>query len=187
MSPAALGLWVVGAAFRNLPSFIGQSVGMVAYPAAAAVDEAREAWRLVWRFLGALTVLMVPLTLLLLALMPQLVELFFGAQFAGAIVDRPSPRRRSPLRVPPARPPRRASRHRSPRPRDLGGARDVPVALVGGPLLLWAFGADGLAAAVAVGYAICFAVALASGIELTRRADDGRVPRAIGSPASEPR
>ena len=32
LTPAALGLYVVGLAFANLPRFIAQSVGYIAYP-----------------------------------------------------------------------------------------------------------------------------------------------------------
>ena len=37
--PAALGLYVVASAFGNLPRFVAQSVGMVAYPKLASSSE----------------------------------------------------------------------------------------------------------------------------------------------------
>ena len=45
MSPPVLGLYVVAVAFTNLPRFVGQSVGMVAYPTAATARDPLEAQR----------------------------------------------------------------------------------------------------------------------------------------------
>ncbi len=181
LSAASLGLWVVGSAFRNLPAFIGQSVGMVAYPAAAALTEAKDGWRLVWRFLGVVTVLMVPLTVLLIALMPKLVELFFGAQFADASsIGRLlvlgaffASLRRVLLDG------LRGTGH--PGHATLAELAMYPWLLVGGALLLWQYEADGLAAAIAIGYAICFFFALASALRLSRRAHEARVVPSLSS------
>ncbi len=49
LAPAALGLYVVGLAFANLPRFIAQSVGYIAYPRVAA-RKGEEAWRELWQF-----------------------------------------------------------------------------------------------------------------------------------------
>ena len=42
ISQAALGIYVVAVAFTNLPRFIAQSVGLVAYPHVAAAPDGRE-------------------------------------------------------------------------------------------------------------------------------------------------
>ena len=49
LAPAALGLYVVGLAFANLPRFIAQSVGYIAYPRVAA-RRGEDAWRELWAF-----------------------------------------------------------------------------------------------------------------------------------------
>jgi O-antigen/teichoic acid export membrane protein len=51
LSPAALGLYVVGAAFTNLTRFfLPQSIGAVAYPQVAAAPSFAQARRSIWRF-----------------------------------------------------------------------------------------------------------------------------------------
>src|SRR5206468_1604982 len=51
ISPAALGLYVVGQSITNLPRFVAQSIGLVGYPhvASAPRDVGRlTMWRLFW-------------------------------------------------------------------------------------------------------------------------------------------
>jgi O-antigen/teichoic acid export membrane protein len=85
LAPAALGLYVVGLAFANLPRFIAQSVGYIAYPRVAA-RRGDEAWRELWQFFwlasgaAALVVLVLELTV------EWLVPAFFGDDFSGAVV-----------------------------------------------------------------------------------------------------
>ena len=45
MPPSVLGLYVVAVAFTNLPRFVGQSIGMVAYPTVANARDPLEARR----------------------------------------------------------------------------------------------------------------------------------------------
>jgi O-antigen/teichoic acid export membrane protein/O-antigen ligase len=171
LSPVSLGLWVVASAFRNLPMFVGQSVGMVAFPASAAIAEARAGWRLIWRFLGVVTILMIPLSVVLFLAMPTLVHFFFGAEFAEAssiarilIVGAFFASLRQVL---------------------LDGLRGTgnpgfatlaelsmyPWLLLSTPILIWQLGADGVAVALAVAFAICFAVAFVGAVQLTRHAN----------------
>jgi O-antigen/teichoic acid export membrane protein len=85
LTPAALGLYVVGLAFANLPRFIAQSVGYIAYPRVAARkgDEAwRELWQFFWLAAGASALVVVALELSV----GWLVPVFFGDEFSGAVV-----------------------------------------------------------------------------------------------------
>jgi O-antigen/teichoic acid export membrane protein len=84
LSPAALGLYVVGLAFANLPRFIAQSIGYIAYPRVAA-QKGEAAWRELWQFFwlaaGAAGLVVLGLELG----MARLVPLFFGDEFSGAV------------------------------------------------------------------------------------------------------
>jgi O-antigen/teichoic acid export membrane protein len=85
LTPAALGLYVVGLAFANLPRFIAQSVGYIAYPRVAA-RRGEAAWRELWQFFwlasGAAALVVIALELGVSWLVPA----FFGDEFSGAIV-----------------------------------------------------------------------------------------------------
>lgn len=84
LSPTALGLYVVGVSLTNLPRFLAQSVGMVAYPRIASTSQEPEARRLSWRYfwlaLAISLAVVIPLELGAGALIP----FFFGREFAGA-------------------------------------------------------------------------------------------------------
>lgn len=79
-----LGLYVVAAAFSNLPRFVGQSIGIVAYPDVAAHSDAEAqravAVRYVALSIGACALVALPV----MVVMNRLVVLFFGDDFAGA-------------------------------------------------------------------------------------------------------
>ena len=85
LSPAALGLYVVGLAFTNLPHLLAQGLGAIAYPriAAATSDESRM------RSLGGFSLTTVAAALLVIAplfwLADAIVPFFFGAQFSEAV------------------------------------------------------------------------------------------------------
>lgn len=84
VSPEALGIYVASLAFTNLPRFIAQSVGIVAYPHIAAQDPAARrasTWRFFW---AAVTFSAVAVAVLELAV-SFLVPLLFGSAFAPAI------------------------------------------------------------------------------------------------------
>ena len=84
LTPAALGLYVVGLAFANLPRFIAQSVGYIAYPRIAGRrgDEAwKELWQFFWLASGAAALVVLALELSVAWLVP----VFFGDEFSGAV------------------------------------------------------------------------------------------------------
>jgi len=84
LSPVALGLYVVGLAFANLPRFIAQSIGYIAYPRVAS-REGRAARAEMWQFF-LLTVAASSLVVVGLELsVSRLVPWIFGASFSGAV------------------------------------------------------------------------------------------------------
>jgi O-antigen/teichoic acid export membrane protein len=85
LSPAALGLYVVGLAFTNLPRFLAESIGMVAYPHVAAMPDVDSARRALWRYLGATVALSFMVVAALEGLAGWLVPFFFGNEFADAV------------------------------------------------------------------------------------------------------
>jgi O-antigen/teichoic acid export membrane protein len=85
LSPAALGLYVVGQAFTNLVTFIAQSAGMVAYPSVASNETNTTARQLIWRFFISVAVINGLVVLALISLIPILVTFFFGKAFIGSI------------------------------------------------------------------------------------------------------
>lgn len=84
ISPAALGLYVVGLSFTNLPQFLAQSVGYVAYPHVAAKRDPIAARHSMWRFLGLTLVLSGAAVVLLELAAPWLVVTFFGRSYASS-------------------------------------------------------------------------------------------------------
>lgn len=85
ISPTALGLYVVGVAFTNLPRFIAQSIGFVAFPHVADHPDRSAARRAMWRF-AALTFVVCGMVVgVLEAAMGWLVPRFFGHAFSGSI------------------------------------------------------------------------------------------------------
>lgn len=84
LSPTALGLYAVAYAFTNLPRFVAESVGKVAYPAIIVRQGTPEAARLVWRFFWGVVLFNLPIILVLMVLMRRLIVFFFGPEFAAA-------------------------------------------------------------------------------------------------------
>ena len=83
LSPAALGLYVVGLAFTNLPGFISRSVGFIAFPkVAGAASEQKEEMQ---RFFGFTIALSGAAVIVLEVTAGWLVPLFFGSEFEGAV------------------------------------------------------------------------------------------------------
>jgi O-antigen/teichoic acid export membrane protein len=85
ISQAALGIYVVAVAFTNLPRFVAQSIGLVAYPHVAAGGDGRGAARAIVRF-TALTLVLCGLIVGATELaLPLLVAPLFGHAFAAAV------------------------------------------------------------------------------------------------------
>lgn len=81
-----VGLYVVALAFTNLPRFIAQSIGQVAYPRVAAARARGGSGRAVAaRLLLMSLILMLPLAVLLFLSANVLVRAFFGDAFEPAI------------------------------------------------------------------------------------------------------
>jgi O-antigen/teichoic acid export membrane protein len=85
LNPVSLGFYVVAQAFINLPRFLAQSVGMVAYPSVAAHADPREAQRSLWRHFALGSALTLAAVTVLEIAVPTLVPLFFGAEFSPAV------------------------------------------------------------------------------------------------------
>jgi O-antigen/teichoic acid export membrane protein len=85
ISQAALGIYVVAVAFTNLPRFIAQSVGMVAYPRVAAERDGAEARRSLWAFAALATATSTVVAGALALAAGWMVPFFFGDAFAGAV------------------------------------------------------------------------------------------------------
>lgn len=85
LSRVALGTYVVGVSFTNLPRFIAQSVGLVAYPHVAAISDHREARKAVWRFFWLVFAMSIVICGSLELATPTLIPLFFGNAFRGSI------------------------------------------------------------------------------------------------------
>jgi O-antigen/teichoic acid export membrane protein len=85
LSPSALGSYVVGVAFTNLPRFVAQSIGVVAYPHVTAQHNPALARRSMWRFLLVSIVVCLAVIVPLEILAGWLVPVFFGTAFAPAV------------------------------------------------------------------------------------------------------
>ena len=85
LSPSALGLYVVGLAFTNLPYFIAKSVGLITFPWVASRAETGDARRTMWSLLWLTTAIAVVLVAILCATAQWLVPLFFGGRFDSAV------------------------------------------------------------------------------------------------------
>jgi O-antigen/teichoic acid export membrane protein len=86
LSPHALGLYVVGAAFTNLTRlFIPQSLGMVAYPHVATKTTPASARTAVWKFFFLALVVCAGFVVVLELLMGWAIPLFFGDAFRASV------------------------------------------------------------------------------------------------------
>ncbi len=166
LSPATMGLYVVAYAFTNLPRFLADAAGKVAYPAVVRHAGTRRGTQLVWRFFWAVTLVNVPLTAFLVAEMPWLVRLFFGAEFAGAV-----PIARVLLIGTTAVASRRILVEGlrglgRPAVSTVSEVSMYPWLLAAAPVGIARWGATGLAGVLSVGYALSLAVALVSALDL---------------------
>jgi O-antigen/teichoic acid export membrane protein len=85
LTPIALGYYVVGVSVTNLPRFLTQSVGMVAYPAVASADETVTQWRLVWRYFWIGMAVAVGVVVPLEVSVRILIPFFFGEDFDRSV------------------------------------------------------------------------------------------------------
>jgi O-antigen/teichoic acid export membrane protein len=85
LSPSALGLYVVGLAFTNLPYFVAKSVGLITFPWVASATEKADARRTMWSLFWLTTGIAVVLVAGLCASAHWLVPFFFGGRFSGAV------------------------------------------------------------------------------------------------------
>jgi O-antigen/teichoic acid export membrane protein len=85
LSPVSLGYYVVAQAFINLPRFVAQSVGLIAYPSVAAHRDRRAAARSLWRHFALGTALALGAVTILEITVPTLVSVFFGAAFSEVV------------------------------------------------------------------------------------------------------
>jgi O-antigen/teichoic acid export membrane protein len=85
LSPAALGLYVVGLAFTNLPYFVAKSVGLITFPWVASQPEKAGARRTMWSLLWLTTGIALVLVAGLCASAHWLVPFFFGREFSDAV------------------------------------------------------------------------------------------------------
>jgi O-antigen/teichoic acid export membrane protein len=85
LSPTALGLYVVGFAFTNLPMLISQSLAYIAYPGVAAATDLRHRRRMIWQFFLLFGVVAVAAVVVLEGTVALLIPFFFGNQFAPSI------------------------------------------------------------------------------------------------------
>ncbi|MFZ1155514.1 MAG: oligosaccharide flippase family protein [Solirubrobacteraceae bacterium] len=85
LSRIALGTYVVGVSFTNLPRFMAQSVGLVAYPNVAGTSNKREARKKVWRFFWLVFAISLVICGSLEFLTPILVPFLFGSAFRASV------------------------------------------------------------------------------------------------------
>jgi O-antigen/teichoic acid export membrane protein len=185
LPPAALGIYVVGYAFTNLPRFISQSAGMVAYPAIAQRQGFDEKERLVWRYFWGVTLTNCAISAIIIAAMPFLVTIFFGKEFFDSV---------SIAQILLVGTTFAASRrilvecirgHGYPQISSFAEVSMYPWLITGGAFLVWVYGMKGLAIGVSVGYALSLAVALVAWKRLRRTSSIAIIPdpnkKAIGT------
>ncbi len=85
LPPRALGIYVVGLAFTNLPYFFAKAIGLVAFPAVARESDASVARGVAWRYLWIIIGLAIVITCLLLATVSTLIPFFFGGDFRDSV------------------------------------------------------------------------------------------------------
>ena len=81
----ALGIYVVGLAFTNLPYFFAKAVGQVAFPAVAREADPEAARQVAWRYLWIILLLAILVTGALFATVSFLIPFFFGDEFEDSV------------------------------------------------------------------------------------------------------
>ncbi len=85
ISQIALGIYVVAVAFTNLPRFVAQAVGLVAYPHVAADGNEHGRAREIVKFVGLAVVLCGAIILATELALPFVVPVLFGKAFSSAV------------------------------------------------------------------------------------------------------
>ncbi|MPZ21994.1 MAG: oligosaccharide flippase family protein [Dehalococcoidia bacterium] len=85
LSPASLGLYVVASAWTNLPRFVAQGIGQVAYPHIASRPTPGAALGSLWRFFAVTTTACAAVVVVLELVVGSLLPLFFGSEFEDAV------------------------------------------------------------------------------------------------------
>jgi O-antigen/teichoic acid export membrane protein len=85
MSPTSLGLYVVAVSFTNLPRFVGQSIGMVAFPSIANSLDAADGRARLRRYVFLTTALSVAIVVGVELAAGWVVPFFFGDDFDQAV------------------------------------------------------------------------------------------------------
>lgn len=182
LAPAVLGLYIVAYAFTNLPRFVSQSAGMVAYPAIAKQQGSVGSERLMWRYFWGVTLLNSAFSALLIIAMPLLIPLFFGSEFTAS--------------VPIAQLLLVGTTFAASRGILVEGLRGLgqpgvstiaeismyPWLLTGGAYLMWLYGVTGLAVGVTIGYGLSLVAAV--GMAVTRKSKE-RKAFVSDTPAAE--
>ncbi len=84
LSPVSLGLYVSAVSFTNLPKFIAQSVGMVAYPYVARHPDEATRRRTMWRFAVMSSIVCAAVVVVMELVLSRLIPLLFGNAFSAA-------------------------------------------------------------------------------------------------------
>jgi O-antigen/teichoic acid export membrane protein len=84
LAPVALGYYVVGLAFTSLTRLIGQSIGMVTYPRVAGATDRATQLRILRHHFALGAAVAGSLTVILFAVVPWLLPIFFGPAFDSA-------------------------------------------------------------------------------------------------------
>lgn len=85
VGPSGLGIYVVATSFSNLPRWVAQSFGMVAFPRVASRAGTGEARNIAKLAIFSTALVTGAIVIALEALMPGLVAFFYGSEFAEAV------------------------------------------------------------------------------------------------------
>jgi O-antigen/teichoic acid export membrane protein len=169
LSPAALGIYVVGQAFSNASTFIAKSAGTVAFPSVANRANSTDGKRLIWRYFRYVSMLNIGIMTILFLAMPTLIPLFFGEEFSDAVPVAQilvvgglfASSRRILVEG------YRGLGH--PHISSMAEISMYPWLFTGGLYLMWQFGIEGLAVGVASGYALALLVACIIGLRIENK------------------
>jgi O-antigen/teichoic acid export membrane protein len=85
LSAASLGLYVSAVSFTNLPRFVAQSIGMVAYPSVARRPDERQRRHVMWQFNTLAIVVCTAIVVALELAVGWLVPFLYGSAFTPAV------------------------------------------------------------------------------------------------------